>query len=409
MVMAGGRGERLRPLAEPRSKPAVPFGGRYRIVDFVLSNLLNSGITSIYVLTQYKAQSLIKHLQHGWGWRLHGSSFVEVVPAQMQAGQNWYRGTADAVRQNIHLVRDFGAEYVAVFGADHIYKMDISQMLAFHMEKNAAATIVCLPVKKAEAREFGIIDADADNRIRGFVEKPADPPTIAGDPDRAYASMGNYIFTTQALLGVLEQSAGGMDDHDFGKHIFPKIIRDHSVFAYDFLSNTIPTGPGTHEAPYWRDVGTIEAFFEANMDLRAITPALNLYNWHWPIGTANYNDPPAKLIFDEDERRGLAIDSILGGGTIISGAQVKRCVVGRNVYVHSYAQVEDSVLFDNVDIGRHCKLRRVIVDKNVAIPPGTEIGYDLEADRKRYHVTESGIVVLPKAPESLSTARRSWS
>lgn len=397
MVMAGGRGDRLKPLTSPRSKPSVPFGGRYRIVDFVLSNLSNSGIDAVFVLTQYKAQSLLKHISRAWPNNTRSDVFVEVVPAQMQSGDNWYRGTADAVQQNLAMVHEFSPDYVAVFGADHIYKMDISQMLDFHIAANADATVSCLPVPVSEAGGFGVAEVDGELRIARFHEKVASPPTIPGHPDEVFASMGNYIFSSKALYEIL---AEGKDQHDFGQHIFPRIVKDRRVFAYDFRSNRIPLPNGQFESHYWRDVGTLEAYYEANLDLRNVLPQLNLYNLEWPIRTASFNDPPAKFVFDDETRRGHALQSIVSGGCIVSGARVKDSVLGRNVFVHTGADVESSIIFDNVDIGRRCKIRRAIIDKNVRLPPDTVIGYDKDADQKSYYVSPTGIVVIEKAPET---------
>ncbi len=400
VVMAGGRGDRLQPLTSMRSKPAVPFGGRYRIIDFVLSNLSNSGLEAIYVLTQYKAQSLLKHVMRAWPSSHHQEAFVEVVPAQMQSGDMWYRGTADAVLQNLDLVKSRAPEHIAVFGADHIYKMDITQMLNAHIERGGDATVACLPVPLGEASGFGVAEVDASMRIRRFHEKQQSPPTIPGHPDEVFASMGNYIFTARALYDILEQTRRHPGQYDFGHDIFPRIVSDRKVYAYDFRSNRIPLPSGDFEAHYWRDVGTLDAYFDANIDLRAVQPLLNLYNWLWPIRTASFDDPPAKFVFDHDDRRGMAVQSIVGGGCIISGARVRDSVLGRNVFVHTGARVDSCILFDNVDIGRHCRIRRTIIDKNVRLPAGTVIGEDPLDDVKRYFVSPSGIVVIEKAPET---------
>lgn len=397
MVMAGGKGDRLKPLTSPRSKPSVPFGGRYRIIDFVLSNLSNSGIDSVLVLTQYKAQSLLKHLSRAWPQNQQSNVFLEVVPAQMQSGESWYRGTADAVLQNLAMVHEHAPDYVAVFGADHIYKMDVSQMLDFHIASGADATVACLPVPLHEAAGFGVAEVDNQLRIQRFHEKVANPPTIPGHPDEVFASMGNYIFTAKALYQILAEEK---DQHDFGQNVFPRIVNDRKVFAYDFRSNRIPLPNGQMESHYWRDVGTLEAYFDANLDLRNVLPQLNLYNWEWPIRTASFNDPPAKFVFDEETRRGQALQSIVSGGCIVSGARVKDSVLGRNVFVHTGADVDSSILFDNVDVGRRCRIRRAIIDKNVRLPPDTVIGYDTEEDKKHYFVTTTGIVVIEKAPET---------
>jgi len=395
-VLAGGKGTRLYPLTKERAKPAVPFGGRYRIVDFVLSNLVNSGIYSIYVLIQFKSQSLLQHIRDGWeasGILKH--HFIIPVPAQMRlADEAWYRGTADAIWQNINLIEQADPHVVAIFGADHIYRMNIRQMIEFHEQKRADATVAAIPVPREEARHFGVIEAARDGRIVGFYEKRADAPAMPSDPARVYASMGNYIFSTHALLEELRRDAEDPDStHDFGRDILPSMVGRRRLFSYDFQLNRIPGDP-PDAAPYWRDVGTIEAYYEASMDLRAISPALNLYNKNWPLITAGYFDPPAKFSFDDEGRRGHAIDSIVSGGSILSGGVVRNSVIGRGCRIHTGAEVDESILFDNCDIGRHAKVRRAILDKNVQIPPGEMIGYDLEKDRKRFHVTESGIVVI---------------
>jgi len=395
-VLAGGKGTRLYPLTKERAKPAVPFGGRYRIVDFVLSNLLNSGIYSTYVLIQFKSQSLLQHLREGWeSGGLLNSHFIIPVPAQMRTpDENWYRGTADAIYQNINLIEQADPHVVAIFGADHIYRMNIREMIEFHEQKRAQVTIAAIPVPKEEARDFGVIEAAPDGAVRAFHEKNPNAPTMPSDPTRVYASMGNYVFSTSTLLRELYADANRADSsHDFGRDILPGLIGRSEMFAYDFQTNRIPGDP-PDQAAYWRDVGTIDAYYDANMDLRSVKPELNLYNRQWPLRTAGYQDAPAKFIFDEEGRRGQAIDSIVSGGCILSGGLVRNSVLGRGVRVHRGALVEDSILFDNCDVGRHAKLRRVILDKNVRIPEGAEIGYDLEKDRRFHHVTESGIVVV---------------
>lgn len=395
-VLAGGKGTRLYPLTKERAKPAVPFGGRYRIVDFVLSNLVNSGIHSIYVLIQFKSQSLLQHISDGWASTGYlKQQFIIPVPAQMRSeGESWYRGTADALYQNINLIEQADPDYVAIFGADHIYRMNIRDMLDFHIGKRAAATVAAIPTDKRYAIEFGVIEADKDDGIVGFHEKKADAPTMPTDPERVYASMGNYIFSTGPLLEELNRDAReSSSSHDFGRNILPSMVGRAPLYAYNFQMNRIPGDPPSQE-PYWRDVGTIEAFYDANMDLRSVMPALNLYNRQWPLRTAGYSDAPAKFIFDEHGRRGQAIDSIVSGGTILAGGMVRGSVIARNVRVHSGAVVEDSVIFDNCDIGRRARVRRAILDKNVQVPEDATIGYDLERDRQMYYVTDSGIVVV---------------
>ena len=395
-VLAGGKGTRLYPLTKERAKPAVPFGGRYRIVDFVLSNLVNSGIYSIYVLIQFKSQSLLQHLREGWEVSgLLKNNFIIPVPAQMRSShEDWYRGTADAITQNINLIEQADPHVVVIFGADHIYRMNIRQMIEFHVNKGAGVTVAAIPVAKEYATDFGVIETTPEGNIVGFHEKKADAPTMPGDPTQVYASMGNYIFSTDVLLKELyADSKNEKSSHDFGKDILPSLIGRADMYAYNFNENEIPGDP--LDLPrYWRDVGTLDAYYEASMDLRAVSPELNLYNRQWPLRTAGYFDAPAKFVFDEEGRRGMAVDSIIAGSSIVSGGFVKCSVLGRGVRVHTGANVMESVIFDNCDIGRHAKVRRAILDKNVKIAPGTEIGYNLDEDRKRYHVTDSGIVVV---------------
>lgn len=398
-VLAGGKGTRLYPLTKERAKPAVPFGGKYRIVDFVLSNLINSGIYSIYVLLQFKSQSLLQHLRDGWQFAgLLKNQFVIPVPAQMRSpAETWYQGTADAIYQNINLIEQADPHIVVIFGADHIYRMNIREMIEYHEQKRADVTVASIPVDKRHAHEFGVIETDASGQIRGFHEKRADAPTLPGDPNRVFASMGNYIFSTRVLLQELHADANNeASSHDFGRDILPGLIGRVPMYAYDFQSNNIPGEPPGRYA-YWRDVGTIDAYYEANMDIRSVEPELNLYNREWPLITAGYSDPPAKFVFDEEGRRGNAINSVVAGGSILSGGTVRNSVLGRYVRVHSGALVEDSIVFDNCDIGRRAKIRGAILDKNLRVPEDAVIGYDLELDRKHYHVTESGIVVVEGA------------
>jgi glucose-1-phosphate adenylyltransferase len=395
-VLAGGKGTRLYPLTKERAKPAVPFGGRYRIVDFVLSNLINSGIYSIYVLTQFKSQSLLQHLREGWEVTgLLKNHFIIPVPAQMRTPEeDWYRGTADAIHQNINLIEQADPHVVVIFGADHIYRMNIRQMIEFHVERRAGATIAAIPVARELSTEFGVIETHADGSVVGFHEKQADAPTMPDDPHRVYASMGNYIFSTGLLLKELYADAQNPNSsHDFGKDILPSMIGRAEMYAYDFQTNKIPGDPVGFPS-YWRDVGTLDAYYEASMNLRSVSPELNLYNRQWPLRTASYSDAPAKFVFNEEGRRGSAVDSILAGGSIVSGGTVLCSVIGRGVRVHTGAHVEESVLFDNCDIGRYAKVRCAILDKNVKVPEGAEIGYNLDEDRKKYFVTDSGLVVV---------------
>ena len=398
VVLAGGRGERLFPLTQDRAKPAVPFGGRYRIIDFVLSNFVNSGILSIYVLTQFKAQSLLEHLDRGWrSTDFLGEHFVTAVPAQMRMGHAWYQGTADSVHQNLYLIERHNPKIVAIFGADHIYRMNIRQMIDEHQRQSADATVAALPVKITEANQFGVIEVDADWRIIGFDEKPSQPKAIPGEPDYALVSMGNYLFNTDSLVPALVSDAKNSESaHDFGRNLLPNLIRDKNVYAYDFRRNRVPVPFKGEEASYWRDLGTIEAYYEASMDLCSVDPSFNLYNRSWPLRTVAYGDPPAKFVFDWENRKGMALNSIVAEGTIISGSLVRSCVVGRNVRMHSYSQIEDSVIMDWVEIGRGCKIRHAIIDKSNVIASATEIGYDPEEDKRRYFVSEAGIVVVAR-------------
>jgi len=397
IVLAGGKGTRLFPLTQERAKPAVPFGGKYRIVDFVLSNFINSGINSIYVLTQFRSQSLLQHLNEVWQFSgLLKSHFIIAVPAQMRSeDETWYQGTADAISQNINLIQQSNPHVVAVFGADHIYRMNIASMVEFHVAKHAEVTVAAYPVPQKHAAEFGVIEIDDDGRIMAFHEKNPNAPTLPGDPDQVYASMGNYIFSKGSLVDLLQVDAKDPGSHhDFGRDILPKLAGNAPIYAYNFRTNRIPGEPAD-SVPYWRDVGTIEAFYDANMDLRSVKPDLNLYNRQWPLRSASYPDPPAKFTFDDALRRGEAIDSIVSAGCILSGGVVRNSILSRGVRVHASALVEGCVIMDNCDIGRHAKVRHAILDKNVRIPENAQIGYDIEADRARgWHVTDSGIVVM---------------
>ena len=405
IVLAGGRGERLHPLTAHRAKPAVPFGGRYRIIDFVLSNFVNSGILSIYVLTQFKAQSLLEHLDKGWrATDFLGEHFITSVPAQMRMGEDWYQGTADSVYQNLYLIERHNPRLVAIFGADHVYRMNIRQMIDEHQKNVADVTVAALPVSIAEAPQFGVIEVDSDWRIVGFDEKPSQPKAIPGEPDYALVSMGNYLFNTDTVVeALLADAKEESSKHDFGRNILPSLLAHKRVYAYDFRKNRVPSTQKGEEPSYWRDLGTIEAYYEANMDLCSVDPSFNLYNRSWPLRTPEFGDPPAKFVFEWPDRTGAALDSIVAQGTIISGSLVRNCVVGRNVRIHSYGHIEDSVIMDWVEIGRGCRIRRAIIDKDNLIPPGTEIGYDLEKDRARYFVSDTGIVVLARGER-----KKSW-
>ena len=398
IILAGGKGERLYPLTQHRAKPAVPFGGRYRIIDFVLSNFVNSGILSIYVLTQFKAQSLLEHLERGWRTPdFLGEHFITPVPAQMRMGTDWYQGTADSVYQNLYLIERHSPEVTAVFGADHVYRMNIRQMIEEHRKNEADVSVAALPVRIEEARQFGVIEVDASWRIIGFEEKPSQPKSIPGEPDYALVSMGNYLFHTPILTRALIADAENESSvHDFGRDILPALMDAGRVYAYDFRKNRVPSIQKGEEPSYWRDLGTIEAYYAANMDLCSVDPSFNLYNRSWPLRTAEFGDPPAKFVFNWYDRKGTALDSIVAQGTIISGSVLRNCVVGRNVRIHSYSEIEDSVIMDWTEIGRGCRIRRTIIDKSNLIPPGTTIGYDHDTDRERYHVSDSGIVVLAR-------------
>lgn len=397
MILAGGEGARLYPLTRERAKPAVPFGGKYRIIDFVLSNFINSGISSMFVLTQFRSQSLVEHIINGWNISSGNkgkSQFILTVPAQMRTeDRRWYSGTADAISQNIDLIEDFDPELIAVFGADHIYRMDISQMVDYHIDKDAIATISAIPVPIEEADQFGIIEVDDQWRVTGFQEKPkSNPATIPGDPKHCLASMGNYIFNHDDLLALLKKDNSDCgSSHDFGRDILPTIVSTGRLFAYNFMENKIPGQSGSN---YWRDVGTVKAYFEANMELREKEPLLDLYNTLWPIYNYNESLPPAKFVYNEDvghdglTRIGKAINSIVCDGSIISGATVTNSVISTAVYVHSYATVNNTIVFNGVDIGEHCRIRNAIIDKHNIIPNGTVIGYDREEDARRYTVVD---------------------
>lgn len=399
MVLAGGEGSRLRPLTRDRAKPAVPFGARYRIIDFVLSNFVNSGLFRIKVLTQYKSESLNQHIMRGWRLSAMVDQFVEIVPAQQRIGEVWFRGSADAIYQNLNLVFDSKPRDVCVFGADNIYKMDIRQIVKQHRDTDAALTVAAIPVPIEQASAFGCLQVDEHNRMVAFVEKPDEPPPMPNRPDMALVSMGNYVFQTDELVAQLERDAANAESaHDFGKNVLTHMVNetDLPVFAYDFSTNTIPGQPESEQG-YWRDVGTIQQYWQTSMDLVSVTPEFDLYNRRWPIRTHYAHYPPAKFVHDDfkNERVGSAINSIVAEGVIVSGGTITNSVLFPRVRVHSFARVEESVLFNRVEIGRHAKIRRAIIDKDVHIPPGMVIGYDLEKDRRRFTVAD-GIVVIPK-------------
>jgi len=391
MILAGGRGERLYPLTRDRAKPAVCFGAIYRIIDFTLSNCINSDVRRIYALTQYKSISLHRHIQLGWNiLSAPLGEFIGVIPAQQRIDEHWYQGTADAIFQNIYTLQREMPDLVLILSGDHIYKMDYRKMIALHLEKNADLTVAAIRMDRKLSREFGVIEVERDWRIVGFQEKPEEPKTIPGDPEEILASMGVYVFNTEILVRRLIEDARSDSTHDFGKDIIPSMIGRDRIFAFDFKQGD-QGGTG-----YWRDVGTIDAYFEANMDLISVSPQLNLYDPQWPIFTYQSPYPPAKTVLEEEGRMGTAINSIISNGCIISGGSVKRSVLSPKVMVHSYAEVEDSILLEGVDIGRHAKIRKAIIDKDVQIPPGMEIGYHLDEDAKRFTVTGPGIIVVPK-------------
>jgi glucose-1-phosphate adenylyltransferase len=399
MVLAGGEGKRLYPLTLDRAKPAVPFAGRYRIIDIVLSNFVNSGLNKIKVLTQYKSASLEEHIARNWRLAPILDQFIEAIPAQQRTGKTWYRGSADAVWQCQHVILDEQPELVCIFGGDHVYKMDVRQMIAFHKDVQAHASVAAIPVPREEARDFGVIEVNDSGRIVAFHEKVENPPSMPGDPSRCLASMGNYIFRKDVLLRELQDDEHIEESrHDFGHDILPRLVKQGAmVFAYDFATNVVPGEEG-HNRGYWRDIGTIDAYWQAQMDLIEIHPQFNLYNFRWPLRTGATHDPPAKFVFrDEAQARvGIATDSMVSHGCIISGGRIHRSVLGVGCRVNSFSEVEESVLFERVRVGRHAKIRRAIIDKDVEIPSGTVIGFDREADRQRFHVTESGTVVIPK-------------
>ncbi len=399
MILAGGEGKRLYPLTKDRAKPAVPFGGRYRIIDFVLNNFINSGIFKIKVITQYKSDSLNKHISRGWSLSPFLDQYIDLVPAQMRTGNVWYQGTADAIYQNkLHII-DEKPEYVCVFGGDHIYKMDVGQMLDFHKENNADLTISAIPIPVDQASEFGIMEVDENWRLTNFVEKPkTTPKTIPGNPNMCLASMGNYIFGKHQLLDALEEDAQIEEsNHDFGKNVIPMMLHQgKNVMVYNFSENEFP-GITKNEKGYWRDVGNIDAYWEANMDLLDYEPELNLYSKEWPLRTFNYNYPPAKFLWSQNDRVGMATDSMISEGCIVSGGNLSRCVLSPEVRINSYSQVSESILMEKVNIGRHAEIRRAIIDKYVDIPPYMKIGFNREEDLARgFYVSANGITVVPK-------------
>ncbi len=390
LILAGGRGSRLKQLTQWRSKPAVPFGGKFRIIDFPLSNCINSGIRRIGILTQYKAHSLILHVQRGWGFlRGEFGEFVELLPAQQRVEDNWYQGTADAIYQNIDILRSHNPDYILILAGDHIYKMDYGTMIAHHVESGADMTVGCLEVDLDTARAFGVMGVDGEGRVLEFAEKPENPKPMPGSTDTALASMGIYVFSKDFLFEQLIKDADMEEStHDFGKDIIPRVISSHRVVAHLFRENE------TGEQAYWRDVGTVDAFWKTNQELIGITPELNLYDASWPIWTYQEQLPPAKFIFDDDDRRGMAVDSMISGGCIISGAVVRHTLIFSNVRVNSFCEIEDSVVLPNVVIERNCRIKKAVIDDGCVVPEGTVIGEDPVADAQRFHVTENGVVLV---------------
>ncbi|PLW68535.1 glucose-1-phosphate adenylyltransferase [Pseudohalioglobus lutimaris] len=395
LVLAGGRGSRLKQLTQWRAKPAVPFGGKFRIIDFPLSNCVNSGIRRVGILTQYKSHSLNQHIQRGWGFmRGELGEFVELLPAQQRLETSWYQGTADAIYQNIDIIRAHKPEYVLILAGDHIYKMDYGTMLAAHVESDADITVGCIEVPLEQASAFGVMAVDDSDHVVEFQEKPEHPPAMPDRPDKALASMGIYVFKTSVLIDELIRDANtDGSSRDFGKDIIPSNIGRRKVSAFPFRDGS------SGESAYWRDVGTLDAFWAANLELIGISPELNLYDLRWPIWTYQDQVPPAKFIFDDENRRGMSVDSMVAGGSIISGSSVRHSMLFSNVRVHSYSEIEDSVIFPHVEIGRHCLIRKAVIDKHCSIPANTQIGVDPEEDARRFHVSPGGVVLV--TPEML--------
>lgn len=393
VVLAGGQGERLHPLTALRSKPAVPFGGKYRIIDFALTNCLNSGFRRVYVLTQYKSDSLNMHLYEAWSiFNPELGEFIYSVPPQRKLNNEWYLGTANAIHQNLNLFSDKKAKWVLILGGDHIYKMDYLKLLDYHIKTEAALSIACIEVTKDEASRFGIVGVDDNYEVKSFIEKPANPPEIPDRPGHSFVNMGVYVFNASVLREVLlEMESKKIKNHDFGQDVIPYMVQSsRKVMAYRFLDEN------KKSQPYWRDIGTIDSYFAANMDLISINPEFNLYDSEWPLRTYQYQYPPAKTVSHEGERVGRTLNSLVCDGTIVSGGLVERSLLGPNVRVNSYSYITDSIIFNNCTISRHARIRRAIIDKNVNVPEGYEIGFDLEGDRKKFTVTDSGIVVINK-------------
>lgn len=393
MILAGGQGERLFPLTSFRTKPSVPFGGKYRIIDFTLINCLNSGFRKIFVLTQYKSDSLNRHLYEAWNiFNPELREFIYSVPPQFKTSNNWYLGTANAIQQNFNLIEDDQYEWLLILSGDHIYKMDYLKMIQYHIEKKASLSMSAMAVPQSQASRFGVIQIDPNYKVSSFIEKPKNPPSIPGKPESSFVNMGIYVFKVSALKEVFEKMDKEKNNgHDFGKDIIPYMIKNnYDVYAYRFVDEN------KKDEPYWVDVGTIDSYYAASMDLINVNPHFNLYDVDWPLRTEQPQYPPAKTVSHEGERVGRAVNSLVCDGTVISGGLVERSIIGHNVRVNSYTYITDSIIFDNCKIGRHSRIRRSIIDKNVVIPEGTEIGFDAETDKKRFTVSDTGIVVIPK-------------
>jgi glucose-1-phosphate adenylyltransferase len=394
MLLVGGKGERLHPLTLDRAKPAVPFGGIYRLIDFTLSNSVNSGLRRVNILTQYKSDSLNRHVRNGWSiFHSEFGEFIELIPAQQRLSKDWYLGTSDAVYQNLHLLDYGNTTKVIVLSGDHVYKMDYAKMLKFHDDKGADLTVAALEIPREEGHRFGILEVDENERVRGFQEKPADPLPLPGKKKFSFGSMGIYIFNKKVLVEVLRDAPGEHRMQDFGRDVIPLMLDSYKVYAYNFIDENKQT------PNYWKDVGTLDSYYETNMDLVSVSPVFNLYDPEWPIRTYQPQHPPAKFVFAQEYeggRMGVALDSIVSGGCIVSGGRVQRSILGAHVRINSYARVDNSILFDRVDVGRYCRIKNAIIDKGVHIPPRAEVGYDLDEDIKKFHVTDSGIVVISK-------------
>jgi len=401
LIMAGGKGNRLYPLTAHRTKPAVPFGGKFRIIDFALSNMVNSGIHSIYVLTQFKSQSLLEHLSLVWSMpNIRSDYFIAPLPAQMRRGDDWYRGTADSIYQNFDRLEEHRPDIIAVFAGDHIYRMDVAQMIQYQREKDAEATVSVIRAPIAEADRFGVVEVNEDWQVVGFEEKPENPKCIPGYEDVALVSMGNYLFDREVLMREVSEDAPRKSTHDFGRDILPRMLDRTRLFAYDFTRNRVPGSPPDRPNTYWRDIGTLDAYYEANMDLKSVIPQLNLYQPEWPIRSEVTTNAPVKFIHSSKGRLGHAVNSMVCDGSIISGGSVNDSIIGPGVFIHSYADVTESILLEGVRVGQGAQIRRAIIDKHVEVAAKAQIGINIEEDREKYTVTDSGIVVIPKGTKT---------